>query len=335
MHSCSVCQRTASSRIGGTAGIAFRMNVALDRAFPRFVAPSLARSFTGERHATNTVELHRSQSPMHIKSIPDVAHFHRRPRKGDDQLDLTHLITQSIWSKEELSAVQQTHRGPQGITDKAAYTSIRALRFGFDLFSGYWFKSRTRTMAEADWLQRILFLETLAGVPGMVGGMVRHLHSLRLMRRDHGWIHSLLAEAENERMHLLIALKLRKPGPLFRWAVVAGQGVFLSFYSLAYLLCPRYCHRFVGYLEEEAVTTYSHLLQEIDAGNLPTFAQTPAPVFARTYYNLPNTAMLRDVFECIRADESHHRDANHQFGDLKPDEPNPQVERLRQIHYTK
>ena len=27
---------------------------------------------------------------------------------------------------------------------------------------------------------------------------VRHLHSLRLMRRDGGWIHTLLEEAENE-----------------------------------------------------------------------------------------------------------------------------------------
>lgn len=29
----------------------------------------------------------------------------------------------------------------------------------------------------------------IAGVPGMVAGMLRHLHSLRRMKRDHGWIH--------------------------------------------------------------------------------------------------------------------------------------------------
>jgi Alternative oxidase len=28
----------------------------------------------------------------------------------------------------------------------------------------------------------------------MVGAMIRHLHSLRLMKRDHGWIHTLLEE---------------------------------------------------------------------------------------------------------------------------------------------
>lgn len=58
----------------------------------------------------------------------------------------------------------------------------------------------------------------------MIGAMTRHLKSLRLMKRDHGWIHTLLEEAENERMHLLTALELRKPGPLFKAAVVAAQG---------------------------------------------------------------------------------------------------------------
>jgi len=55
---------------------------------------------------------------------------------------------------------------------------------------------------------RVCFLETIAGIPGMVGGVVRHLKSLRLMRKDHGWIHHLLLEAENERMHLFIFLNL-------------------------------------------------------------------------------------------------------------------------------
>jgi hypothetical protein len=57
----------------------------------------------------------------------------------------------------------------------------------------------------------------------MIGAMVRHLKSLRRMTRDHGWIHTLLEEAENERMHLLTALELRRPGPLFKIAVIGTQ----------------------------------------------------------------------------------------------------------------
>ena len=40
--------------------------------------------------------------------------------------------------------------------------------------------------------RRIIFLETVAGVPGMVAAMTRHLRSLRDMQRDYGWIHTLL-----------------------------------------------------------------------------------------------------------------------------------------------
>ncbi len=44
--------------------------------------------------------------------------------------------------------------------------------------------------------------------------------------------HSLLEEAENERMHLLTFFELRKPGPLFRAMVVMAQGVFFNLYFL-------------------------------------------------------------------------------------------------------
>lgn len=84
-------------------------------------------------------------------------------------------------------------------------------------------------------------------------------------------------EAENERMHLLTALVLRKPGFLFRMSVIGAQGIhvklilflslwvslgiFVTLFSVAYLISPRFCHRFVGYLEEEAVKTYTHCLE--------------------------------------------------------------------------
>jgi len=47
-------------------------------------------------------------------------------------------------------------------------------------------------MTVAKWVQRCLILETVAGVPGMVGGMARHLRSLRALERDRGEIHHLL-----------------------------------------------------------------------------------------------------------------------------------------------
>ena len=57
----------------------------------------------------------------------------------------------------------------------------------------------------------------------MVAGMLRHMRSLRTMRRDHGRIHTLLEEAENERMHLLTFLQLAQPGLTFRSFVLLAQ----------------------------------------------------------------------------------------------------------------
>lgn len=58
-------------------------------------------------------------------------------------------------------------------------------------------------------------------------------------------------------MHLLSFLKLYEPGLLMKVLVIGAQGVFYNAFFLAYLASPRTCHRFVGYLEEEAVITVS------------------------------------------------------------------------------
>jgi len=80
---------------------------------------------------------------------------------------------------------------------------MKILRVSFDFLSKY----KPGHMTENLYLRRCVFLETVAGVPGMVAGMVRHLRSLGTLREDGGWIHHLLEEAENERMHLFIFLE--------------------------------------------------------------------------------------------------------------------------------
>jgi hypothetical protein len=86
-------------------------------------------------------------------------------------------------------------------------------------------------------------IRTFAGVPGFAAAMIRHLDSLRKMQRDHGWIHTLLEEAENERMHLMTFMTLKHPGPFFRFNVIFTQYVFTALFSMAYLISPRFCHR--------------------------------------------------------------------------------------------
>jgi ubiquinol oxidase len=156
---------------------------------------------------------------------------------------------------------------------------------------------------------RAVVLETVAGVPGMVAGMWNHLRSLRRMQPDdRGWIRTLLDEAENERMHLMIFVEIAQPNWFERALVLFAQFVFWHFYFVLYVFFPRTAHRMIGYFENQAVISYTQYLDEIDAGRVENI---PAPEIARRYYNLANNARLRDVVIAVRADEQGHADVNH------------------------
>ena len=89
-------------------------------------------------------------------------------------------------------------------------------------------------------------------------------------------------------------------------------------------------HAFVGFLEEEAVKTYTHALAEIDAGRLwPVDGPVKPPAIAIAYWNLPTTATMRDVILAIRADEAAHAHVNHTFSLIDADAPNPFAVRSR------
>ena len=143
------------------------------------------------------------------------------------------------------------------------------------------------------------------------------------MERDYGWIHTLLEEAENERMHLLTFIKLRQPGYLFRMAVLVTQGIFMNAFFATYLLHPRFCHAFVGYLEEEAVKTYTQIIDAMDDGRLAEMKVKPAPEIAIGYWRLAQDANMRDLMLAVRADEANHRDVNHTFSNISPSQKNP------------
>ena len=118
-------------------------------------------------------------------------------------------------------------------------------------------------------------------------------------------------------MHLFFFLRLRNPGILYRILIAGAQGVFFNGYFLAYLLAPSTCHRFVGYLEEEAVHTYTVMLDQIDNGTLQVWKTMRAPQEAIDYYHMEQDATFRDMILNIRADEACHRDLNHHFADLR------------------
>ena len=158
---------------------------------------------------------------------------------------------------------------------------------------------------------RAVVLETVAAVPGMVAGMWTHLQSLRQMRKGYGpKIRTLLAEAENERMHLMTFIEVAQPNLLERLIVLFTQFVFWHFFLFIYIFFPRTAHRIVGYFEEEAVISYTDYLAQIDSRPELNIA---APEIAIEYWGLSCHARLRDVIIAVRADEQGHSDVNHNF----------------------
>jgi ubiquinol oxidase len=190
------------------------------------------------------------------------------------------------------------HVPPATASDKVAFGFVKLLRFFADRF----FAKR--------YGHRAVVLETVAAVPGMVGGLWQHLTALRKMRDDDGWIRTLLDEAENERMHLMTFIEIAQPNAFERALIVTVQLIFYNFYFFLYLFAPRTAHRVVGYFEEEAVYSYTQYLAEVDAGRHDNIA---APQIAIDYWQLAPNARLRDVILAVRADEAEHRDVNHYF----------------------
>jgi ubiquinol oxidase len=161
---------------------------------------------------------------------------------------------------------------------------------------------------------RAIVLETIAAVPGIVGGLFQHLKSLRFIRDDNGWIRALLDEAENERIHLLVYSEIARPNIVERTLIIVVQFFFSIIYFLLYLLSPKTAHRVVGYFEEEAIHSYEHYLQLVHEG---VHENIPATALAISYWNLTPDARLTDMIEATIQDEMTHRDVNHKFANDK------------------
>ena len=187
------------------------------------------------------------------------------------------------------------------LSDSFAYSMTRFFRFTADTF----FAKR--------YGHRAVVLETVAGVPGMVAGVWMQFKSLRAMKAGYGeQIREMLAEAENERMHLMFFIDIAKPNAVERFIVFSAQVIFGLFYLFMYIFFTRTAHRMIGYFEDEAVRSYTEYLEIVESGQVDNI---PAPQLAKQYYKLGSDAKLSDLIKCVRADEQHHSETNHNYAD--------------------
>lgn len=153
-----------------------------------------------------------------------------------------YFMSTPVYTSEELDRVVPRHRPTESLRDRVANSLVAAARRLFDWITDY----GEGKMDERKWLTRFIFLESVAGVPGMVGGAVRHLRSIGLLRRDHGWINTLLSEAENVRGSRFCHSSFRRLNVdvlPFEPPVIAGEDALDDFHEDARSRAPNAVQR--------------------------------------------------------------------------------------------
>jgi hypothetical protein len=241
---------------------------------------------------------------------------------GNCSAEYIYRKSHAHYTPEELD-IELTHKEPKTFMDRMALNSVKVVRGVFDTGTGWTNDNITQEKV----LNRAIFLETIAAVPGMVAAIIRHFKSLRTMERDGGLLHLFLEEANNERMHLLSFIKMKDSSTAFRAAVIFSQFGFGTAFLLSYIASPKFCHRFVGYIEEEACTTYTKIVNAIEeapeGSELAQWKTELAPNIARGYWHLGEDGTVLDLMYAVRADEAEHRDVNHACSELEHGQMNP------------
>lgn len=286
---------------------------------PRFFSVSTdgQKKNAGEEEA---MEVHfRASTVKHPLNIQKV-----QPASPEELGDHMGRQQNHIWTQKELHEKMTTlyRHNPETWTDYAMNKLMYGLYHTFNFITGY--SPVDPSPRAIEW--RLIVLESVAGVPGFVAAGMRHFRSLRTLKKDYGWIPTLLEEAENERMHLRICLNTFEAGIATRALVLAVQYTMVPFLMAVYMVNPKAMHRFVGYLEETACATYVNTINHIETPGTrlnAAWSSIRAPPLAIGYYRMPKDAMWVDTLKCMMADEANHRDVNHTFASMKNDCPNP------------
>lgn len=291
-------------------------------------APFPASGQRGLAHATDPGENNHIHFRLNKQPHPLLA----KPFQQADYDGRYASTPNHIWSEEEVNKRLENlwQHTPQTISDRVMHFIVKTLLYkSFNKVTG--FRAENTDVKSVQW--RLIVLESFAGVPGFMAAMFRHFRSLRTLQRDHGWIHTLLEEAENERMHLLVCMKMFEVSLPTRIMVMGAQLFMTPFLAALYLVKPAAVHRFVGYLEETACVTYANVIHQVETPGTPlheAWSRLPAPALARQYWLLPADALWVDALKCMFADESNHRDVNHTFAIMQTDDPNPFIEQHKQ-----
>ncbi len=76
-------------------------------------------------------------------------------------------MSHPVWTDKEVLSIAKTHIPPASLTDRTALAAVGFARWAFDTFTFF----KWGPLTEVKVLNRAIFLETVAAVPGMVSRM--------------------------------------------------------------------------------------------------------------------------------------------------------------------
>lgn len=144
-----------------------------------------------------------------------------------------------VWEKEEIQERMDTlyKHTPVTMADKIMHKIMYGSYVTFNALTRF----NVQNPSPQSCVWRLILLESVAGVPGFLAASHRHFSAIRHLKRDFGWINTLLEEAENERMHLMICMKMFDAGLITRAVVVAAQLLMTPFLAGLYAVHPKAC----------------------------------------------------------------------------------------------
>ena len=89
-----------------------------------------------------------------VENSEDLKHFTRSTSPETVTTSEDYTMPHPIWSEQESEGVVVTHRKPKGFVDYTAYGTVSAMRFGFDVMSGYKSQKKLDTLDEKAVLTR-------------------------------------------------------------------------------------------------------------------------------------------------------------------------------------
>ncbi|EKF36790.1 GTPase activating protein of Rab-like GTPase, putative [Trypanosoma cruzi marinkellei] len=225
-----------------------------------------------------------------------------------------------------LEGERLTHSPPQRFTDHCCIYLVKLLRWCADKL----FRER--------YLHRATMLKVIAPAPPLAGAMISHLRTI-LKKENPAYIpgkgdfatetRGLLAQAESHASHIRILMLMTEITYVERVAALFLQAIHFAIFALLFLLSPRVAFRLMGYLGEESVVIWTHMINDIDLGKV---TERALPQDAIEYWGLHKLKYTRtSATDVKRFDLHEHGDEEATTGKHQQTSDAPEEEEEEEI----